>query len=1042
MVRTFICLVIIIVSASSSLAQEIKLKARKDYQSIREKTAKNVISQPKNNNRQAMNDIVCITMEMDSARRTANPVLGTLADLERQLQRDISTYSKGMAAGRVAEEVLTIPVIVHVIHNGEVLGQGTNIGEAQVMSQIEAFNEHFRKTGSGANQNPVGSDIEIEFAPALYDQEGNRLDEPGVNRVLSGQDSWSRNDIETKIKPSTIWDPYTYFNVWTVQFGAEDAGLIGYAQFPPQSGLDGLGPVGGSATTDGVVMSYWAYGTTGENLSRSYDEGKVASHEVGHWLGLRHTWGDGNCNVDDFVADTPNANGAKWSSPLLGCPAEDECGDGVRMIENYMDYSYDKCTNVFTNDQKTRMRTVMDVSPRRKELKSSNVHLERETPFAYFTSTKSAACEVTTIEFSDMSTNSPSSWLWTIYDEEGNITIEYGNKNPDIPFLNLGNYDVRLIASNAAGADTLLRKSYISIVSDSLIVSIDEDFEDTDTALENWLIYNPDGDRTFKFANVSAYGTGLKSIVMDNFNTEDDPGGAIDALVSPLLDLTNLDNPYLLLDHAYALYQGEYSDTLTILYSTDCAETFKTLWSKGGEDLATSLTTQESFVPTANEWTSTQISLNKLKPLSEVHLAIANVSGWGNNLYLDNLRVDNFIGTQSPQPVTILSTNSSICVDGTVQFQDQSPDYPTTWSWVFEGGTPATSNEQNPVVKYISSGLFDVTLTVGNDMGETTDIFTDYITVQPQPLVSITPDKISICPGETFTLTGSGAEEYFWFDERSHDPVASGDTYSTELYENRTIYLLGRLGSSGCADTTSLMIELEPEANVIIQTSVSEICAGEAVEFTGSGGESYYWLYENDTLSTEPSIELTLTSNTTLGLTGTVSTGCPGFDQSSVTVIPSPVAIVTLDGLELISSVGESYQWYLDGTEIAGATSMTYAANSIGSYYVQLIDSNGCSDDSDPVELTVTSLQEMGDSKWLSTYPNPNSGIFFVEISTPETGKFDYYLVDGSGHLVKSGSFSKVSETHRIEFELDQAPGVYFLQIRNGDKYGVLKIIK
>lgn len=1042
MVRAYICFVIMVISASASLAQKIQLKAREGYQSIREKTVQPAVSYPRNNNRQPNTEAVCITMEMDSARRVKYPELRTLAEFEQQLQRDIEQYSDGLALGRITDETLTIPVIVHVIHNDEALGVGTNITVDQVQSQIDAFNEHFRKTGSGANDNPVGADIEIEFAPALYDEQGERLDEAGVHRVSSGQDTWSRNDVEYIIKPNTIWNPYEYFNIWTVQFGSDDAGLIGYAQFPPQSGLDGLGPVGGSADTDGVVMSYWAFGTTGANVSRPYHEGKVASHEVGHWLGLRHTWGDGNCSLDDYVADTPNANGAKWSSPLLGCPADDDCGDGVRMIENYMDYSYDECTNVFTQDQKTRMRTVMDVSPRRKELKNADVHIERETPFAHFSSNMRAACEVTTISFTDMSTNSPSSWLWTIFDELGEITIEYEIQNPDIPFLKLGNYDVRLIAENDAGADTLLSESYISIVSDEVVVSIKEDFEDTNTALENWLIYNPDGDRTFKFADVSAYGTGLKSIVIDNFNTEDDPGGAIDALVSPLIDLSILDNPYLLLDHAYALYQNEFSDTLAILYSTNCAETFNVLWSKGGSELATAPSTQESFEPTVDQWNSTQISLEKLKLFSEVHLAIANVSGWGNNLYLDNLQVGSFTGTQAPQPVTILSNSTDICMNETIQFQDQTPEFPTTWLWTFEGGFPTTSNEQNPVVEYLAAGIYDVSLTVGNSFGETTEIFTDYVSVQPPPLVSITLDKTSICPGETFTLTASGAVEYFWFDERTIDPVSTDDTYTTQLYENRTFYLLGQI-SSGCGDTTSINIELAPALeNVSIQASETIICSGEAVIFTGTGADSYFWFYQNDTISTDPTVELTFTSSSTIGMAGTVSTGCPGFDQSNITVNENPEAIVTLDGLELTSSVGESYQWYLDGVEIEGATSITYAANTVGSYYVKLIDANGCTDLSDLVELTITSLQDLGLPTQLSAYPNPNSGNFSVEIKSSETGKFDYQMLDVLGKVIKSGSFIKLSEIHRMEFQLDQGSGVYFLQISNGEIIGELKIIK
>jgi hypothetical protein len=256
------------------------------------------------------------------------------------------------------------------------------------------------------------------------------------------------------------------------------------------------------------------------------------------------------------------------------------------------------------------------------------------------------------------------------------------------------------------------------------------------------------------------------------------------------------------------------------------------------------------------------------------------------------------------------------------------------------------------------------------------------------------------------------------------------------------LYLLG-LTTTGCADTISVLIELEPEGNVQIETSASEICAGESVEFTGTGGDSYFWLYQNDTISTDPTVQLTLNSNATIGLAGTVSVGCPRFDQSHILGNENPEAIITLDGLEFTSSEGESYQWYFDGIEIAGATAMTYAANSTGNYHVKLIDIKGCSDESDPLEITITSLQGIEGSTWLSVYPNPNSGFFSLDIKSLENGKYDYQMLDASGKVIKAGTFKKISDTHSINFELSQEePGVYFLQIRNGDNIGILKIIK
>ena len=274
----------------------------------------------------------------------------------------------------VATPVMRIPVVVHVVHNGEPVGTGPNISRAQVVSQIDVLNEDFRRSpGSrGFNDHPDGVDTEIEFYLAELDPDGVPLEEPGIDRVDGGRAEWPkgllRNPIETRLKPVTFWDPSRYFNIWTVNFGGFlSRDLLGYAQFPSESGLAGLSADGGLAETDGIVVGYKYFGSSDKGnfpqLFPPFDLGRSTTHEVGHWLGLRHIWGDGDCGVDDFCEDTPPAGG-----PNFGCPVEaDSCG-AIEMVENYMDYSDDACMNVFTADQKQRMRTVLEVSPRRREL--------------------------------------------------------------------------------------------------------------------------------------------------------------------------------------------------------------------------------------------------------------------------------------------------------------------------------------------------------------------------------------------------------------------------------------------------------------------------------------------------------------------------------------------------------------------------------------------------------------------------------------------------------------------------------------------------
>jgi len=302
----------------------------------------------------------CFTTEMEQKLQSKYPQRQTTASFEEALQKRLSQAS----SARSTDEVYRIPTIVHVVHNGESVGTSSNISAAQVNSQFEVLNEDFRRLGAGANTHESGADVFVEFVPVLTDPDGQTLAEPGINRINGGRVFWEETPLEGTLKPETIWDPERYFNIWVVNFGGDLDGVLGYAQFPSLSGLDDLPDDMGPASTDGVVIGYPFFGKTG-NVLEPYDLGRTTTHEVGHWLGLRHIWGDGGCEVDDFCEDTPNAGG-----PNFGCSANDSCTEDAfpDMIENYMDYSDDACMNIFTIDQKARMRTVLEFGARRSTL--------------------------------------------------------------------------------------------------------------------------------------------------------------------------------------------------------------------------------------------------------------------------------------------------------------------------------------------------------------------------------------------------------------------------------------------------------------------------------------------------------------------------------------------------------------------------------------------------------------------------------------------------------------------------------------------------
>lgn len=327
--------------------------------------------------------IRCITDENEERLQELYPDRLSKEQFEAWLAPKVNTINQKLNsnAGKTMGNVVTIPVVVHVIHDGDAVGVSENISYDRVVSQITVLNEDYRRLMGtpGYNTNAVGADVEVEFCLAQTAPDGSLTD--GVDRVnLSGY-TWNNTNVEAILKPQTQWDPTQYFNIWVCQFGGDLSGVLGYAQFPDSSGLGGINASGGAANTDGVVLDWRCFGSSdyaaGTYFS-SYDKGRTLTHEMGHCLGLRHIWGDSSsCTVNatdsaqDYCPDTPAASAANYdcSSVVDSCPL----ATGNDMVENYMDYTNDTCMNIFTQNQKTRILAVLANSPRRAELLTSTV---------------------------------------------------------------------------------------------------------------------------------------------------------------------------------------------------------------------------------------------------------------------------------------------------------------------------------------------------------------------------------------------------------------------------------------------------------------------------------------------------------------------------------------------------------------------------------------------------------------------------------------------------------------------------------------------
>ncbi len=235
--------------------------------------------------------------------------------------------------------VIQIPVVVHVLYRVA----SENISDAQILTQIQVLNEDFRRLNADASQTlsqfqGVAADAEIEFCLASIAPNGTSTN--GITRTSTTKTTFgTNNSVKFNAQGGKdAWTTSQYLNIWVCNIGG---GILGYAQFP-----------GGAASTDGVVCDYRYFGTTG-TATAPFNKGRTATHEVGHWLNLRHIWGDGNCSVDDFVADTPVS-----SSPNYACPLSTVKCSSLDMVQNYMDYTDDACMNIYTAGQKVRMRAL------------------------------------------------------------------------------------------------------------------------------------------------------------------------------------------------------------------------------------------------------------------------------------------------------------------------------------------------------------------------------------------------------------------------------------------------------------------------------------------------------------------------------------------------------------------------------------------------------------------------------------------------------------------------------------------------------------
>jgi hypothetical protein len=286
----------------------------------------------------------CFTQQYFEAAISKNPEYKEKYD---QIEEEIASFSNTFYK---TQSTITIPVVFHVVYNTA----AENISDSRLIEQLNVLNKDFRKLNSDTVNIPsvwksLAADCEIEFILAMYDPNGNPTN--GITRTNTSSTSFTNNDLVkySSLGGHDIWNAQYYLNIWVCDLASP---TLGYAQFP-----------GGGTATDGVVIDYAVTGLTGS--SAPFNLGRTATHEVAHWLNLRHIWGDDgdgstttppSCIGSDNINDTPN-QGDQNTGTITPGTIKISCANGPNgdMWMNYMDYTDDVSMCMFTQDQKTRM---------------------------------------------------------------------------------------------------------------------------------------------------------------------------------------------------------------------------------------------------------------------------------------------------------------------------------------------------------------------------------------------------------------------------------------------------------------------------------------------------------------------------------------------------------------------------------------------------------------------------------------------------------------------------------------------------------------
>ena len=585
-----------------------------------------------------------------------------------QYNQMIDQYLANQAISKTAVVTVTIPVVVHVVYQNAT----ENISNAQAISQVQVLNDDFAKLNADAIKvtqptfSTVASGAQIRFCLAQRDPLGNAT--TGVVHYSTTVSTFGTNDNvkNSATGGATAWDVTKYVNIWVCDMGTS---LLGYGEFP----------TGSLSNTWGLVLNY-RYTGSGGSAQAPFNLGRTGTHEFGHCFNLFHIWGDDNgaCSGSDQCADTPNQANASGGTFPQGSIQTDACATASPgyMWMNYMDYTDDNAMYMFTAGQVARMEAVVNTAPWNilassngcspvtaldasilniiAPVNGSSTCNNSVTPKITLNNAGSTAITSATILYR-MDALATQTLNWTGSLASATSTVLTLNT-----YSGLSNaahtFSATVINPNgtadANSANNSLTSTFTVISAPAgAALPFVERFDGVTFPPTGWVETNTNVlDAAYSWTRL-ANTTGIPVVPtttacakMDNFAGNIDIVGQKDALRTPALSLSSANSSVrVVFDRSHRRYSNTDIDSLNIYISIDCGGTWTRLYTKGGTQLATvtgTLTT--AYTPTSNaQWARDSVSLSAYVGQPSVYLKFESRSGWGNNLYLDNINVSN-----------------------------------------------------------------------------------------------------------------------------------------------------------------------------------------------------------------------------------------------------------------------------------------------------------------------------------------------------------------------------------------------------------------